>query len=659
MAQLRVDVEAANARAQFEAAARSVDRLGNELVDAEIEALRLERAMDEAADEARRLREQVDRMGSAAPQALVREMLAAEQAALRARIAFRNADDEVGRLERSLESAEREADDLRRTMERIDGDTRRLGARMRRAMLGFGEGARDAARDIRRVFADGFAGLPPQAKAAAIAAGAVAATAFAAVFGAVLNGLLLTGLGAGALAAGIAVAIRDPAVRAAFAGLGEIALGELTKATAGFRQPLIDAAGAFAKAFQSSNLRSMFDGLADTIRPLTAGLLGMLRNMGPGFKQALGVGVSLLKEMAALLPGLGTSLGRAFEIMSRAQAAEGAIKGLRVAFMALGWMIEQTANAIAGLSAIFDVMTDAAGATFTWLSKVPGIGKMFEPLANWYKNFNADVSKSPELLAGSSAALGQTAAAAQSTANAIAALNNAWSSAFSAQMSADQATLQWHQSIMGLNESLKTNGATLDVTTAKGNANAQAVLAAAQAAMQGRDAAIALAGGEEASAAAVQAANEKFGAQIGQLEAVLRQAGLTQGQIDALLGSYKAMANAPDIYKKIMVRTEYQGITDPGVAMDVRLGRRAAGGPVSAGSPYIVGEKGPELIMPKHDGMVYNADETARMLSGGRGGGGGGSWAGRGTALVVGPGGDRAVAALIKRLVDTGVLRLA
>ncbi len=35
---------------------------------------------------------------------------------------------------------------------------------------------------------------------------------------------------------------------------------------------------------------------------------------------------------------------------------------------------------------------------------------------------------------------------------------------------------------------------------------------------------------------------------------------------------------------------------------------RAAGGPVSAGTPYIVGERGPELFMPRTSGSIYPND---------------------------------------------------
>ena len=56
------------------------------------------------------------------------------------------------------------------------------------------------------------------------------------------------------------------------------------------------------------------------------------------------------------------------------------------------------------------------------------------------------------------------------------------------------------------------------------------------------------------------------------------------------------------------------------------LGKRAAGGPINAGQPYLVGEQGPELVVPNQSGTVLNAQNTrtaARTaLTGGSGGGG-------------------------------------
>jgi hypothetical protein len=53
-----------------------------------------------------------------------------------------------------------------------------------------------------------------------------------------------------------------------------------------------------------------------------------------------------------------------------------------------------------------------------------------------------------------------------------------------------------------------------------------------------------------------------------------------------------------------------------GGTMGVSLGARADGGPVRRGRPYLVGEEGPELIIPDEDGTVITAADTARIRSG-------------------------------------------
>lgn len=47
----------------------------------------------------------------------------------------------------------------------------------------------------------------------------------------------------------------------------------------------------------------------------------------------------------------------------------------------------------------------------------------------------------------------------------------------------------------------------------------------------------------------------------------------------------------------------------------VNVGLRARGGPVRAGSPYIVGEQGPELVVPSRSGYVIPAPQTKAALA--------------------------------------------
>lgn len=44
--------------------------------------------------------------------------------------------------------------------------------------------------------------------------------------------------------------------------------------------------------------------------------------------------------------------------------------------------------------------------------------------------------------------------------------------------------------------------------------------------------------------------------------------------------------------------------------------RRANGGPVNEGEPYLVGENGPEIVMPWEDGMVVPNQQSDAMLDG-------------------------------------------
>ena len=37
---------------------------------------------------------------------------------------------------------------------------------------------------------------------------------------------------------------------------------------------------------------------------------------------------------------------------------------------------------------------------------------------------------------------------------------------------------------------------------------------------------------------------------------------------------------------------------------------KAEGGPINAGQPYLVGEKGPEIVVPNQDGQVLSNDDS-------------------------------------------------
>jgi len=78
--------------------------------------------------------------------------------------------------------------------------------------------------------------------------------------------------------------------------------------------------------------------------------------------------------------------------------------------------------------------------------------------------------------------------------------------------------------------------------------------------------------------------------------------------------------NVDDVERTLAILTrnrqmEVSIIAKGGIGFGV--GARAAGGPVDAGMPYLVGEQGPELVVPRGNGTVIPAGKTAGMLSGG------------------------------------------
>lgn len=89
-------------------------------------------------------------------------------------------------------------------------------------------------------------------------------------------------------------------------------------------------------------------------------------------------------------------------------------------------------------------------------------------------------------------------------------------------------------------------------------------------------------------------------------------------------------------------------------ARDDNPEHKATGGPIDAMTPYLVGERGPELIMPGVDSTVLTASETRRALSGPPAGGGS-SGGGRTVNLFVDARGSSLTMADVQRGVQAGL----
>ena len=85
------------------------------------------------------------------------------------------------------------------------------------------------------------------------------------------------------------------------------------------------------------------------------------------------------------------------------------------------------------------------------------------------------------------------------------------------------------------------------------------------------------------------------------------QAGLTMSSSDSALQATQSTRDAAE--KEI--RAKYAERITQIVPLNIEA--RAKGGPVAAGRPYLVGERGPELFMPNIGGTVVNNQKTERI----------------------------------------------
>ena len=105
---------------------------------------------------------------------------------------------------------------------------------------------------------------------------------------------------------------------------------------------------------------------------------------------------------------------------------------------------------------------------------------------------------------------------------------------------------------------------------------------------------------------------ERLKKSLGELQ-MINDAGniIAQGFEDAILSGQKLQEVIKGIARDLLRMVFQQTITAPlaaGIsgALKTMVGARAMGGPVSANSPYVVGERGPELFVPRASGSIVS-----------------------------------------------------
>lgn len=463
-----------------------------------------------------------------------------------------------------------------------------------------------------------------------VVGGAIGAAA-APVLVSAMASALSAGAGLGVLGGGIALAVKkDNGIQAAGSALGVKFMDGLTKsATRVFGGPIRSALGILedASARSVGKISKSFEALGPSVVPFT-------RDIVQGGERILTALTNVASKSGPALDGLG--------------------KSIRLVSDGVGDFVETLADggpeAAANLTLIAGATADLlryTGTTLDSLNKLASNEWITGPLLPLLRKHYQEAAAESDTMAGSTTKLADEMTTAEKAANGERTALSELSKELRAQTDPVFALLNAEDTLA---EKQKTAAKATKEHGAKSKEAKTALRELAEAALD-----------VEGKAGALGATfNGKL---TPQLKASLRAAGLTETQIDQLGGQFKDAKKDGDKFAKtyaanVKVRgvkptkDALYGVRDAAnsipravtiamritgqtnvskVAAGIRkqYDARATGGPISKDTPYWVGENGPELVFPNHDGRVLSAAasrasaaHSAPALSGLGGGGG-------------------------------------
>lgn len=335
---------------------------------------------------------------------------------------------------------------------------------------------------------------------------------------AIIASAVVGGVGVGGIVGGIALAARSPAVKDRAQKLGESVLGGLTvQARDAFSQPLLESMDELERVAARTipRIGQIFDDLAPSLLPLTRDLGRSADGLLAGVQDVAANSGPVLAELGKLLADLGESVGGLLSSLAdHPEAAAWAVEHLNDTVTALlstvgaGMSVLLTVgDAIAAIKETTGGWADGnavvAGTLKTLKSALLGPVDLISDMYEAWKAMTPEGQKAAEvaranavaaeILADKEAKLKEAqdaaAAAQQDLTAAMGALNPAGARAqqvvdglkkaidslYGAQMRATDANEGYEASWDDLSESVKRNKGTLDIHTAAGRANRDAL----------------------------------------------------------------------------------------------------------------------------------------------------------------------------------------
>jgi hypothetical protein len=587
-------------------------------------------------------------------------------------------------LWKDIESGEKKLKSLKTELVSLGSVGGSVGSEVKKALKGIGD-------EGGKAFGDGLQSNALQSikgiatSPVGLAVGVGLAAAISPMIGAAVGAGVTASLGGGILALGIARAAADSRVSAAWGGMWDGIGQSLDKRAGTFVQPLIKASDLIGSSIQANAIPKIADAF-DTLRPrimdLAGGMSSAIANIfkGANFDRITDLADRLLGRLAKELPNFGNAINNF--LGSIADAGPGIeqfwgefLVGTQRTIVGIGNVIEALSDTYKVMDDVGNVINDgfdkASVAVDNFLTTTTEKANKFSfaHLFGWDEDSgDGGPVRKLNMLKQATDEVGDSAIQAgvsysdmmKEISGSAETMSTVYGAAvdkvMSTTMGLDQATLGLAESETRMADSVRQNGTSLDIHTAKGQANREAILGMVSANQQSFDANIRAGMGAEQARAAYEDNTRA-------IEASMRAAGFNQQAIDGMIGKYRsvpaniatdielhglteAIHGLDDTLRKIngldgrvanvgvttTYTTTYRTNGTPAMGFSRYPGEAhggitgaASGGP--RGNWTMVGEQGRELVKLPAGSQVIPHGGTEAMMgshrgSGGRGGGG-------------------------------------
>lgn len=417
-----------------------------------------------------------------------------------------------------------------------------------------------------------------------IAVGAAAAP----VLISALAGAMSAGTGALGLGAGIALAVKNDKDIQQAGALAAKRFGEgLSKsATDAYKQPIMESIGVLSRAGDkiSKDWGAVFQ--------KTSGYLV------PFVQQVTNAGLTISKSLAGAasksgpaLDALGDSLG--FVADSGAHLIDTLADGSKLSADNLRLLVGALTDAVNMTTDFLGVLNQLSG--HPWLT-----GPLLPLLRKHYADAGAETGTLTKHTAGLASGMTDAARAARGEKDALVSLSNEMKAQSDPAFALIEAQGKLRGAQKNLNKEIKEHGRNSSEAR-----QASRDLARAAIDLQGK----------------VGALGGTFDGKLSPaMRNTLKAAKLTDSQIAAIEAEFRRAKKAGDAYARrysatATLTTVYRTVREENrkYSGNSVTGARASGGPVSGGQPYLVGEHGPEIMVPSAAGRVLSAASTRGM----------------------------------------------